>query len=158
MRKHYPSALLQGCVLLLLIANTVAIGADLGAMADVLGLLIGGPHLLYVILFGALCVTLQVFMRYSRYVAVLKWTTLSLLGYFAAMLLAHVSWSGVAAGLVPRLPRSGEAVTAVVAVFGVALSVLLATGAEGRGPAGEAGVHALVRHVGLGAPMSLLLP
>lgn len=125
MRKHYPPVLLQGSVLLLLIANTVAIGADLGAMADVVRLLIGGPHLLYVVLFGGLCVALQVFMRYTRYVKVLKWTTLSLLGYAAAMVLANVSWSGVAAGLVPRLPRSGEGVTAVVAVFGVALSPYL---------------------------------
>lgn len=125
MRKHYPPILLQGCVLLLLLANTVAIGADLGAMADVVRLLIGGPHLLYVALFGALCVTLQIFMRYTRYVKVLKWTTLSLLGYAAAMVLAHVSWSGVAAGLVPHLPQSGEEVTAVVAVFGVALSPYL---------------------------------
>ena len=54
-RKHYPNWLLQIIVLLLLIANTINIGADLGAMGEAVGLLIGGPHLLYVILFGGVC-------------------------------------------------------------------------------------------------------
>src|SRR5471030_1794645 len=50
-RKHYPNWLLQLIVLLLFVANTINIGADLGAMGEAVGLLIGGPHLLYVILF-----------------------------------------------------------------------------------------------------------
>ena len=72
-------------VTLLLVANVVAIAADLSAMADALRLLIGGPYLLYVLLFGAFCVATQIFMRYRRYVAVPKWTTLSLLAYFGAV-------------------------------------------------------------------------
>src|ERR1700730_5960682 len=52
-RRHYPNWLLQAIVLLLVIANTINIGADLGAMGDAVGLLIGGPRLLYVVLFGA---------------------------------------------------------------------------------------------------------
>jgi len=107
-RQHYSPWLLLGCVLLLLCANIVAIGADLGAMADVARLLIGGPHLLYVFLFGVLCVGLQIFMQYTRYVAVLKWTTLSLLAYFAAALLANVAWTDVLRGLAPRPPGTGN--------------------------------------------------
>src|SRR6202048_4109481 len=57
--KHYPPWLLQGIVVLLLLANTINIGADLGAMGDALALLIEGPHLLYVILFAALCTIVQ---------------------------------------------------------------------------------------------------
>ena len=75
-REHYPAWLLQGIVWLLFIANTINIGADLGAMGDALTLLIGGPPLIYVVLFGAFCATLQIFMGYGRYVSVLKWTTL----------------------------------------------------------------------------------
>src|ERR1700738_3195950 len=55
LRQHYPNWLLQGIVALLLVANTINIGADLGAMADALRLLMGGPSLIYVIAFGALC-------------------------------------------------------------------------------------------------------
>jgi NRAMP (natural resistance-associated macrophage protein)-like metal ion transporter len=121
-RRHYPPWLLLGCVLLLLCANIVAIGADLGAMADVVRLLVGGPHLLYVVLFGALCIGMQIFMAYTRYVAILKWTTLSLLAYFAAALLANVSWSDVLRGFWPRLSLDRDWITTVVAIFGVAIS------------------------------------
>jgi Mn2+/Fe2+ NRAMP family transporter len=52
--RHYPNGLLQVVVVLLLIADTINIGADLGAMADALRLLIGGPGLAYVCLFGVM--------------------------------------------------------------------------------------------------------
>jgi Mn2+/Fe2+ NRAMP family transporter len=123
--RHYPRPLLWGCVLLILFANTVALGADLGAMGDALCLLVGGPRLLYVVGFAALCIGMQVFLRYTRYVAILKWTTLSLLAYFAAAALAGVEWGEVARGLVPGLSADEGWVTAVVAVFGVALSPFL---------------------------------
>jgi NRAMP (natural resistance-associated macrophage protein)-like metal ion transporter len=123
--RHYPSWLLWACVLLILFANVVALGADLGAMGDAMNLLIGGPRLLYVVLFAALCIGMQVFLRYTRYVAILKWTTLSLLAYFAAAALAGVEWGAVARGLLPSLSLDEGWVTAVVAIFGVALSPFL---------------------------------
>src|SRR5919202_4383280 len=95
LRLHYPGWLLKGTVPLLLAANVAEIGADLGVMADVVRLLVGGPQYVFVLLFGALCVTLQIFMQYTRYVAVLKWTTLSLLGYVAGVVLIDVPWREV---------------------------------------------------------------
>ena len=121
-RQHYPPWLLNGCVFLLLAANTIAIEADLGAMADVVRVVAGGPHLLYVVALGALCIAMQVFMRYARYVAILKWTTLTLLVYFAAVLMANVNWDDAASGLLPRPVGTREWVTTVVAIFGVAIS------------------------------------
>jgi hypothetical protein len=37
---------------------------------------VGGPHLVQVLVFGAFCVAMEDLMRYTRCVAVLKWTTL----------------------------------------------------------------------------------
>src|SRR2546422_9788733 len=85
LRQHYPSWLLQGIVALLLVANTINIGADLGAMADALRLLIGGPVLVYVVMFGSLCAMLQIFLTYRRYVSVLKWLTIALFTYFGTV-------------------------------------------------------------------------
>jgi NRAMP (natural resistance-associated macrophage protein)-like metal ion transporter len=124
-RRHYPPWLLNGCVGLLLVANTIQLSADLGIMGDALALLIGGPRLLYVVLFGALCVVMQVFMQYTRYVAILKWTTLSLLAYVATVLMADVSWGDVASGMVPSLTFDKELITTIVAIFGVAISPYL---------------------------------
>jgi len=47
-------------------------------MGDALSLLVGGPHLFYVVFAGILCVVLEIFVPYQRYVSVLKWLTLSL--------------------------------------------------------------------------------
>jgi NRAMP (natural resistance-associated macrophage protein)-like metal ion transporter len=123
LQRHYPASLLYLCVGLLLVANTVAIAADLSAMADALRLLLGGPRLPYVVAIGAACVATQIFMDYTRYVAVLKWTTLSLLGYVATVLLVEVPWHEVAAAVVrPPLAFERDYLLNIVAIFGVALS------------------------------------
>ena len=121
--NDYPGPLLQVSVALLLVANVFAISADLGAMADVLRLLVGGPHLLHVLLFGGLCVILQIYMQYTRYVAVLKWTTLSLFAYFGAVAMVDVPWSEVWAAIVaPPVAFDLDHLSMAVAIFGVALS------------------------------------
>jgi NRAMP (natural resistance-associated macrophage protein)-like metal ion transporter len=71
-RRHYSPAMLYGLIGLLLLANTINIGADIGAMADALALVIGGPRHAYIVGIGALCIVLQVFISYHRYVRVLK--------------------------------------------------------------------------------------
>jgi Mn2+/Fe2+ NRAMP family transporter len=91
--------LLNAIVGLLFIANTINIGADLGAMGDALSLLIGGPHLLYIVLAGVLCVVLQIFVPYKRYVSVLKWLTLSLFAYFGTVMVRAYSLGKMARGL-----------------------------------------------------------
>jgi Mn2+/Fe2+ NRAMP family transporter len=125
-RRHYSNWLLQSIVVLLLLANTINIGADLGAMADALALIVGGWALLYVVFFGALSVVLQVFLQYTRYVAVLKWFTLSLFAYFATLMVVHVPWNEVAWGFfVPTFSRDAQFWTTVVAIFGTTISPYL---------------------------------
>ena len=84
MRRHYPAPLLYVLIGLLIVANTINIGADLGAMAAALRLLVSGPTLLYVAAFAAVTVLLEVFMRYAHYASVLRWLTLSLFAYVGA--------------------------------------------------------------------------
>jgi len=77
-------------------------------------------------LFGAFCVGTQIFMRYTRYVAVLKWTTLTLFAYFGALFMVEVPWEEVAAAmLAPSFTFETRYVTTMVAIFGVALSPYL---------------------------------
>jgi len=73
-RAHYPSSLLYAIVGLLLAANIINLGADLGAMAAALNLLVGGPVALYIVGFAIGCTWLEVYSRYERYVSILKWT------------------------------------------------------------------------------------
>src|SRR5512133_1283682 len=126
LRQHYPNWLLQAIVALLFVANTINIGADLGAMADALRLLIGGPSLIYVIAFGSLCAVLQVFMTYTRYVAVLKWLTVALFAYFGTVMVVEIPWPEAARGfLLPTFQPDAAFWTTVVAVLGTTISPYL---------------------------------
>jgi NRAMP (natural resistance-associated macrophage protein)-like metal ion transporter len=126
LRKYYPAWLLNGVVGLLLLANTINIGADLGAMGAALRLLIGGPQLLYVALFAIVSVLLEIFVRYSRYVSVLKWLTLSLFAYVATVFVVQVQWADVGFALIaPSLSFKTDYIVAVVAVLGTTISPYL---------------------------------
>jgi NRAMP (natural resistance-associated macrophage protein)-like metal ion transporter len=126
MRRHYPAPVLYTLVGLLLIANAINIGADLGAMAAALGLLLPGPAVLYIGGFAIVTVLLEVFVSYTRYASVLRWLTLSLFAYVATVFVVGVPWLTVARYLVlPHLEFSGAYLTVVVAVFGTTISPYL---------------------------------
>lgn len=126
LRRHYPVTILYSLIGLLLVANIINIGADLGAMGAALKLLIDGPALIYVALFGLVTVLLEVFMRYARYVSVLKWLTLSLLAYVATLFVVDVPWLMAARSVAwPHISLDGAYLTVVVAVFGTTISPYL---------------------------------
>src|SRR4051812_28802579 len=122
LRLHYPNWLLQVIVTLLLIANTI----NLGAMSDATQLLLPGPRALYIIFFAGMCVFMQVFLQYTQYVSVLKWLTLVLFAYFAALVTIHVDWPKLGSELfVPAIQWDKGYITTVVAVFGTTISPYL---------------------------------
>ena len=126
LRRHYPKPVLRGVVLLLLIANVINLGADLGAMGAALALLISGPVLLYTIVFGLVSILLEVLISYDRYARILKWTTLSLLSYVAVLFVADVSWGQAMRGiLVPSFTFDKAHAMALVAIFGTTISPYL---------------------------------
>lgn len=126
LRRHYPPLLLRAVVIMLLIANIINLGADLGAMGAALQLLIGGPQLAFTLGFGVICVLVEVFTSYARYAAALKWTTLSLFAYVAVVFAAHVPWAtAIRDMIVPRFTFDADHVTAVVAILGTTISPYL---------------------------------
>jgi len=126
LKEHYPLPLLRMVVLLLLVANVINLGADLGAMGAALTLVVPGPALPATIVFGVASILLEVFVSYARYAVFLKWATLSLFSYFAVVLLAEVDWRAALWGtVVPNFVFSKEHVTALVAVLGTTISPYL---------------------------------
>jgi NRAMP (natural resistance-associated macrophage protein)-like metal ion transporter len=126
MRLHYPAPVLYVLVGPLIVANTINIGADLGAMASALHLLVAAPTVLYVVGFSVVTVLLEAFMRYARYASILRWLTLSLFAYVATVFAVGVPWPTVARDLVlPHIEVSGSYLTVVVAVFGTTISPYL---------------------------------
>jgi NRAMP (natural resistance-associated macrophage protein)-like metal ion transporter len=125
-RLHYSVWLLRAIVGLLLIANIINLGADLGAMGEALRLLVGGSAHLYVVLFAVGCAGLEIFSRYERYVSILKWGTLSLFAYVATVLVVKVPWARVAySTFVPSFSWQKDYIVAIVAVLGTTISPYL---------------------------------
>lgn len=87
-KKYYSKKLLYVMIVLLFIANTVNIGADLGAMAASLEMIIGLPFLLWLVLVTILTVIMEIFIPYEKYSRYLKWMGLSLLVYGATAILS----------------------------------------------------------------------
>lgn len=126
LRDNYPPSIVYAVLLLLCAANIINIAADLGAMAAALKLLVPGPQVVYVGLFGATCVILQCTTTYDRYVSVLKWLTLSLLAYVLTLFVVKLSWSSILHSLfIPSIHDSRTAVMMVVAILGTTISPYL---------------------------------
>jgi NRAMP (natural resistance-associated macrophage protein)-like metal ion transporter len=126
LRQHFPRWVLYSVVGLLLIANTINIGADLGAMAAALKLLVPAPLPIYVAGFTIITAVLQIFVRYSRYVSFLKWLTISLFAYVATAFVAGVHWTSLAEQIfLPKLHFNSGYLTVVVAIFGTTISPYL---------------------------------
>ena len=125
-RENFPAPVLYALVIMLLVANTINVAADVAAMGQSLQLVVGGPVHLYAVGFGVVCLALEVYLPYRRYVTYLKWLTLVLFAYVAVALVANVSWSAVLSGIVrPRVPLSSDMLTVIVAVFGTTISPYL---------------------------------
>jgi NRAMP (natural resistance-associated macrophage protein)-like metal ion transporter len=126
LKRHYPGVVVYSMVALLVVANTINLGADMGAMGAALNLVVGGPTLLYVAAFGVITVLLEIFVRYARYVSILKWLTLSLFAYVGVAFISHVPWASVGYHLVvPDISLKSGYLTVVVAVLGTTISPYL---------------------------------
>jgi NRAMP (natural resistance-associated macrophage protein)-like metal ion transporter len=125
-RKHYAPWLLYLLVGLLLIANTINIAADLGAMGAALKLLIGGPAQLYAVAFAFVSLLLQIFVPFPKYAPILKTLTLALFAYVVTVFVVKVPWAEVLyRTFIPSVSFNAKYVVAVVAVFGTTISPYL---------------------------------
>ena len=125
-RRHYPAWLLYPVVFLLVVANTINLGADIGAMGDALALIVGGPALLYAAAFAVACVLLEVFASYPHCSKVLKWLTLVLFSYVATVFMVHVPWPEAMKGvLMPSVRLDGKYLSMLIAILGTTISPYL---------------------------------
>jgi NRAMP (natural resistance-associated macrophage protein)-like metal ion transporter len=125
-RRHYPTIVVDSLVGLLLIANVINLGADIGAMGSALQLVVGGPAHLYSIFFGMISVVAAIVFPYKRYAEVLKWSTLVLFVYAATALVVHIPLKPVLFGtFIPTLSFSNSYLTALTAVLGTTISPYL---------------------------------
>jgi NRAMP (natural resistance-associated macrophage protein)-like metal ion transporter len=126
MARVFPHPIVNALVLLLFVANTVNLGADLAAMGTAAQLVVGGNVHLFTVTFAIFSLVAIVCVPYGRYVGLLKWLTFSLFAYVGVVFTVKIDWPAVASGaLLPRFVLSGETVTLIVAVFGTTISPYL---------------------------------
>jgi Mn2+/Fe2+ NRAMP family transporter len=122
----FPPAVLRIVVLLLLVANTLNIAADVAAMGEVGELVSGIDRHMMTLCFVLVTLGLQIFVPYHRYVFFLKWLTLSLLAYALVLFTVHVPWREVALRTAwPKFEFNSTAAAVVVGVFGTTISPYL---------------------------------
>ena len=125
-RICFPKPVVYAVVLLLLVANIINIAADIAAMGEALRLVLGGPAHFYAVFFGGLSLALEIFVSYRQYTRFLKWLTLALLCYAAALFSVNVPWKEVLEGtLWPHVAITADLMTVVVAIFGTTISPYL---------------------------------
>ncbi len=126
LQKHYRKKVVAGIVLLLIIANVVNIGADLGAMAASFRMLTGVNFYLAAIIFALIIIFVEIIFQYHVYARVLKWLTLSVFAYILAGFMTHPNWQEVLGNtFVPKLVLSKKYIFALIAIFGTTVTPYL---------------------------------
>ena len=125
-RIHYSKPVLYFAVSLLVIANTINIGADLGAMATSAQMLIGLPYLFWLFLMTGLIIVLEIFVTYKTYSKILKFLGLSLLAYVLTAFIVKPDWGIIVKNTVlPQIKFSKDYLLNVVAILGTTISPYL---------------------------------
>jgi NRAMP (natural resistance-associated macrophage protein)-like metal ion transporter len=127
MMKKYSKKVVLPIASLLLIANTINIGADIGAMGASIRLLIPQlPFLVPTLLFTGLILFAEIFIPYHKYVKILKYLTMSLFAYvITAMIVGGTFEELFIASVVPHIEFTSEFAMMFVAILGTTISPYL---------------------------------
>jgi len=126
MGQVMPRSVVHGLLVLLFIANTINVGADLAAMGEAAKLVTGLNQHALTIFFAILSLGLQMFIPYRKYARFLTVLTFSLFAYVAILFLLPLDWKAIGAGLIGLHPNLTEgAATTIVAIFGTTISPYL---------------------------------
>jgi NRAMP (natural resistance-associated macrophage protein)-like metal ion transporter len=126
-KLHYSKNILYICALLLFVANSFNIGADLGAMAKATELIF--PQMSFILLvigFTVLSLLLQIFTSYKTYAGYLKWLALILLSYVVTAFVADLQWKDIILHtLVPHIRFTKNEIFIIAAILGTTISPYL---------------------------------
>jgi NRAMP (natural resistance-associated macrophage protein)-like metal ion transporter len=122
-KEHYTRSILIGAVLLVLVANIINIGADIGAVAAAAQLVIPAPFVFYAAATTVLVVTLEVWVTYKTYAKILKWLALALLSYPVTTFIIAEPWGEILrATFVPHIEFTFGFLFIITGVFGTTIS------------------------------------
>lgn len=125
-KEHYSKKILYGMVILVVVANTINIGADIGAMAAAAHLIIPVNFVILTLLFTATTLFLEIFVSYNRYAKILKWLCLSLIFYPITMFIIDEPWMTIIkTSLIPHFEFNFQFLFVITGVLGTTISPYL---------------------------------
>jgi NRAMP (natural resistance-associated macrophage protein)-like metal ion transporter len=125
-RRRYSRLVLWSSCLVLVVANVINIGADLGGMADAAQMVTGIRSVWLTPVFAIVIVVLMLFSSYRAIARVFKWLTLVLFAYVITAFVVRPDWRAVLhATFVPQIHWSGEYLSVLVAILGTTISPYL---------------------------------
>jgi NRAMP (natural resistance-associated macrophage protein)-like metal ion transporter len=126
LQKHYRRKIVLAIVVMLIIANVINIGADLGVMAAAANLVIPVNPIVIVIFFAILIILVEILVQYHFYAKFLKWLTISVFAYIISGFLVHPNWITVASkSFIPNITLNSEYFFALIAIFGTTITPYL---------------------------------
>jgi Mn2+/Fe2+ NRAMP family transporter len=126
LRQHYSRRLLYPAIVLLLVANTINAGADIGAIAAAINLLVPIPIWTMIVPITLIILALQIWGSYRLIAKTFKWLTLALFAYIGATFFAKPNWADVLRGtLIPTFSLDPHFLTTLVAILGTTISPYL---------------------------------
>lgn len=126
LKENYSKTLLYASVALVVVANVVNIGADLGAMAATMQLLVDVPFTVLAVFFAVLMIVMEVFVNYKTYARMLKWLAIVLFAYPVTAFLVGQSWGDLfAATFLPQTALDISMVYVLVGILGTTISPYL---------------------------------
>ncbi|MGC9968506.1 MAG: divalent metal cation transporter [Minisyncoccia bacterium] len=122
-KEHYDRKILYGTLALILIANTINIGADLGAMGAAAQLIVPLPFVILTLLFTAVILILEIFTSYRTYAKILKWLALALFSYIITVFLVQEPWGTILkATFIPHIEFNFAFLFIIIGVIGTTIS------------------------------------
>jgi Mn2+/Fe2+ NRAMP family transporter len=122
-KEHYSKTVLYAMLVLIVVANTINLGADLGAMGAAAQLIIPANFTVLVLFFTAAILTLEIFTSYKTYARILKWLSISLFSYVITVFLVHEPWRVIFyATFVPHIEFSPAFFFIITGVIGTTIS------------------------------------
>ena len=126
LRAKYPRAVVYPAVAALVIANTLNAGADIGAIAAAINLLVPVAAAVFVVPVGVGILALQFLGSYEMIAKVFKWLAMALLAYVGAALFARPDVLDVLRGaLIPTIRLDSQYIGILVALLGTTISPYL---------------------------------
>src|SRR5476651_340706 len=122
-KERYSKTVLYLVVGLVVVANTINIGADLGAMASAAQLLVPAPFIVLTLLFTTIILLLEIFTNYKVYSKILKWLAITLLAYPITLFIVHQPWATIfRATVMPHFELSFAFFFIITGVLGTTIS------------------------------------